>query len=112
MANAKHTVEPWQLHKLGLPFDDVTGGRFVVRSREHAPGGIAVIMGGLGEVEEAANASLFFAAPSLLSALKAIRAEAASWHEVHHNNPTVQCDSICALIPKMDAAIAKAEPWG
>lgn len=45
----------------------------------------------------------------LLEALKAIDREAESWHEVHHNNDTVQCDAICALIPKMRTAIAHAE---
>lgn len=56
-----------------------------------------------------ANAHLIAAAPELLEALKAINAQACSWHEVHHDNPTTQCDSICALIPQMNAAIRKAE---
>jgi hypothetical protein len=38
--------------------------------------------------------------------LKAIYREAVSWHSVHgHTENSVQCDSICALIPRMKAAL-------
>lgn len=56
-----------------------------------------------------ADASLISAAPDLLTALKAFERAASSWHEVHHDNPTTQCDSLCACIPAAQAAIAKAE---
>jgi hypothetical protein len=52
---------------------------------------------------------LFEAAPKLLTALEEICREAESWHTVHDDGPSsVQCDSICALIPKMRAAISEA----
>lgn len=42
-------------------------------------------------------------------ALKAICREAESWHSVHgHGSSSVQCDSICALIPTMKASLRKA----
>lgn len=58
-----------------------------------------------------AHARLISAAPDMLLALEAICAEAESWHSNTHDPDgysSVQCDSICALIPAMKAAINKA----
>jgi len=63
--------------------------------------------------EDRANARLIAAAPDMLEALERICAEAESWHSVHgHSRDSVQCDSICQLIPEMQRAIhlAKGEP--
>jgi hypothetical protein len=53
-----------------IPQDDWTGAQFLVRAK-HAPGGIALIMGGLGKTEEMANARLIAAAPEMLKAMVA-----------------------------------------
>lgn len=53
--------------------------------------------------------NLIAAAPALLEACKAFLREAESWHEMHHDNPTTQCDSICECIPAAKRAIAAAE---
>ncbi len=52
------------------------------------------------------------AAPEMLEALERICDEAESWHTMHGHQDevaAVQCDTICALIPKMRAAIQKAK---
>ena len=55
-------------------------------------------------------AHLVAAAPQMLTALERICAEAESWHSVHGHGPgSVQCDSICQLIPEMHRAIHKAK---
>jgi hypothetical protein len=55
------------------------------------------------------DTKLLEASPKLLTALEEICREAESWHTVHdHGSSSVQCDSICALIPKMRAAISEA----
>ena len=59
--------------------------------------------------EAEANACLVAAAPDLLRELKRICAEAESWHSMHHAQNLIACDSICKAIPKMQAAIRKAE---
>jgi uncharacterized membrane protein YccC len=47
----------------------------------------------------------------LLTALQRICAEAESWHTMHgHDRNSVQCDSICQLIPEMQRAIRRAHP--
>jgi hypothetical protein len=49
------------------------------------------------------------AQPVLLAALASILEQAKSWHTMHgHTRDSVQCDSICELIPTMEAAIQKA----
>lgn len=65
-----HTPGEWQIVELGEKLDDWTGASLVVRERKHAPGGIAVIMGGLGIAEERANARLIASAGKLLAALE------------------------------------------
>jgi hypothetical protein len=67
---AKHTALPWELVKLDKPTDDWAGASFIIRAPRAAPGGIAAIIGGLGEEEEP-TANLFLAAPFLLAACKA-----------------------------------------
>lgn len=65
---------------------------------------------GLVEFEAAALKRRWEAALELITELKAICAEAESWHTMHgHEKNSVQCDSICARIPSMRAAIRKAE---
>lgn len=49
------------------------------------------------------------AAPDLLDALKAFEREASSWHEMHRDNDTTKCDSLCECLSAARAAIAKAE---
>jgi hypothetical protein len=44
-----------------------------------------------------------------LEALRLICTEAESWHSMHHAQNLIACDSICALIPRMQAAIALAK---
>lgn len=66
---AKHAAAPWELITLDNPLDDWTGASLIIRSTE-CPGGIAAIIGGLGE-EEQPTAHLFLAAPYLLAACKA-----------------------------------------
>lgn len=65
-----HTPGDWWLVELDAKLDDWTGARFVIRQPKHAPGGVAIIMGGLGEQEERDNAYLLKAAPKLLAALR------------------------------------------
>jgi hypothetical protein len=64
------TPTPWEIVELGGALDDWTSAHFVIRA-PGAPGGLAVIMGGLGEVEERANANLINTAADLLAACKA-----------------------------------------
>jgi hypothetical protein len=54
---AKPTAGPWEKITLAGSLDDWTGARFVIRA-PGAPGGLAIIMGGLGSEEEEANADL------------------------------------------------------
>jgi hypothetical protein len=55
------TAGPWEKITLAGSLDDWTGARFVIRA-PGAPGGLAIIMGGLGSEEEEANADLIVAA--------------------------------------------------
>lgn len=59
---------------------------------------------------EEEKASLVAAAPTLLDQLEKICDQAESWHTMHDHDGMgcVPCDSICALIPTMKAAIAEA----
>lgn len=97
----KHTKGTWDL----IPFDphlsDWTGASFVIRNDQHAPGGIAVTIGGVG-AEEEANARLIAAAPDLLKALK--EAEIALVNCI----PVVPYPGDGPLV-KIRAVIAKAE---
>jgi hypothetical protein len=63
------TLGPWEIVEFTSPMGDWTGARFVIRSAK-APGGIALIMGGLGGPEEKANAALIAAAPAMLKAIE------------------------------------------
>jgi hypothetical protein len=67
-----HTPGPYHLVTLDAPLSDWTGARYVIRSKKHAPGGVAVIIGGTGAEEELATARLFQASPTMLTALKAV----------------------------------------
>jgi hypothetical protein len=66
-----HTPGPYHLVTLDAPLSDWTGARYIIRSKKHAPGGVAVIIGGTGAEEEAATARLFEWAPELLAACQA-----------------------------------------
>jgi hypothetical protein len=57
----KSTPGPWQKVELIAPLDDWTGARFIIRA-PRAPGGVAIVLGGLGKEEEEANADLIIAA--------------------------------------------------
>jgi uncharacterized protein (UPF0335 family) len=46
---------------------------------------------------------------TLVEALDGIYKQAKSWHEFHHGSDFVQCDAICAEIPKMESALALAK---
>ena len=59
----KHTGGDWELVEASN-----TLGDFFIRSSE-APGGIAVLVRGLGKEEEEANARLLLAAPEMLDSL-------------------------------------------
>lgn len=62
-----HTPGKWELLTLEAPLDDWTGARYVIRQPEHAPGGVAVIIGGAGGLDDAL---LVNAAPELLAACR------------------------------------------
>jgi hypothetical protein len=68
-----HTEQPWEVLKFAEKLNDYTGAQFFVRA-PHAPGGLCIVIGGLGAPEEEANANLICAAPKMLEALKAITA--------------------------------------
>lgn len=57
-----------------------------------------------------ANVILMSAAPELYEALSEMLAQAEDFHRStgHDENSSVQCDALCALIPKARAALAKA----
>jgi hypothetical protein len=86
--------------------DDWTGSRYVVRSAKHAPGGIAVIMGGLGDAEEQANAHLVAASPQLLATLKELRR---SFHMAQVVMDAESRKIARSILEDVDAVIAKAE---
>jgi hypothetical protein len=65
------TPQPWELLELDAAIGDWTGARFIIRAPE-APGGIAILMGGLGEIEERANAHLFRTAAEMYAGLERI----------------------------------------
>ncbi|HET6220160.1 MAG TPA: hypothetical protein VFE27_24240 [Acidobacteriaceae bacterium] len=71
-----HTKPPWEVVKFSAPLGGWSGARFVVRAPD-APGGIALIIGGLGEAEEGANAQAIakagmLARPAMGAALRSI----------------------------------------
>jgi hypothetical protein len=63
-----HTEGPFEILEVER-FRDWTGAKFLLRSPK-AIGGVCLIIGGLGDEEERANARLFAAAPKLLEAAK------------------------------------------
>lgn len=65
------TPVPWELLTLDGHLDDWTGARLIIRA-EGAPGGLAVMMGGLGEAEEQSNGHLCRTAPEMYAALDRI----------------------------------------
>jgi hypothetical protein len=69
MSEPKFTKGPLEVIAFGPPTADWVGAQFFIRAKD-APGGTAAIMGGLGEVEEKANADLYAAAPDMYEALK------------------------------------------
>ena len=64
-----YTVGPYRKIMFDPPLEDFTGARFAIHA-DAAPGGVAVLIGGLGNAEEEANANLFVAAPELFAALE------------------------------------------
>ncbi len=97
----KHTPGEWESIQLTEPMGNTWRSKFVIKS-DKAPGGIAVTIGGLGEVEEEANARLIASAPELLGALKDM-----DTHFQAHFGDRVWRQSESALTIKL--AIAKAE---
>jgi hypothetical protein len=71
MSDTKFTPGPIEVLDLKEHMKDWTGSRFVLRAPE-APGGVALIIGGLGEEEERANADLYAAAPGMHKVLEEI----------------------------------------
>ncbi len=61
------------------------------------------------ELDPVAQMRLMLAAPKLLAALKSFEEAASSWHEMHIDNPTAECDDLCTCIPAAKAAIKEAE---
>lgn len=61
MSEPQFTPGPYTVSKFAKPLDEWSGVRYVIRAKT-APGGLAMMMGGLGEEEEAANARLHAAA--------------------------------------------------
>jgi hypothetical protein len=74
---SKHTPGPWEF--LQFAHRD---GALAVLSHEHAPGGIALTVGGLG-LEELANARLIAAAPELLAVLKEAELDCRGYDALH-----------------------------
>jgi hypothetical protein len=71
------TKTPWEVVEFSEPMNDWSGARFVVRSTSAAPGGIALVIGGLGEAEERANAKAILkggevSRPAMAAALRSI----------------------------------------
>lgn len=60
-----YTSGPWEVLPLSGKLDDWTGSAIVIRAKG-APGGLCIIMGGLGSKEEMANAHLIATATELL----------------------------------------------
>lgn len=94
-----HTPGDWWLVELDAKLDDWTGARFVIRQPKHAPGGVAIIMGGLGEQEERDNAHLLKAAPKLLALARGY----ARFLETHPEELSGE------LLERVRATIAEAE---
>lgn len=67
-----YTSGPWNLVALDAPLNDWTGARYVIRAKG-APGGVCIIMGGLGTKEERANARLIARAPHLIKIVRDLR---------------------------------------
>ncbi len=64
MTKTDFTPGPWIVIGPVGPIGDWAGSSFFVRAPK-APGGVAALIGGLGEVEEQANARLVGSAPAL-----------------------------------------------
>ena len=100
-------LKPWlNLGRIGVAFDVVQIGYGILVGNKERP--IAVFYGPSENPDSAEHVALAVAAPDMLEALEEIAAEARSWHEFHHGSTVVACDSICALLPKLEAAICKA----
>jgi hypothetical protein len=94
-----NTPHPWEVLKLTDPIKDYTAARFIIRARRGAPGGIAIVMGGLGAEEEEGNAYLLGAALDMRDTLQII-ADLAVGH-----------GDVCELIARRArAALSKAYP--
>jgi hypothetical protein len=94
----KHTPGPWHIYQgHGLYVDSSTAGSVCKIAEKRA------------SEQQKVNANLIAAAPMLCEALERICSEAESWHSVHGHGPcSVQCDSICQLIPEMQRALRAA----
>jgi hypothetical protein len=99
------TSQPWEMVDLTVPLGDWTGARFVIRSEENAPGGIALILGGLGEAEEKSNAALMLYAPEMFRAIVvAMHALRTYQYGNDARGPAESCaDNLTAILDKITA---------
>ena len=104
---ADFTPGPIEIVKFDAPLSDWTGSRFCLRSPE-APGGVVLVMGGLGEAEERANAQLYAASPKMYVALSLLIDNEPCEYDHHGNCQTHNLGNPCAVALGL-AALAKAE---
>jgi hypothetical protein len=102
---AEPTNGPWEILRLSGKLDDWTGSSIVIRAKG-APGGLCVIMGGLGPDEELANAHLIAASLEMLRVLKFMVDQMEEPANAHH---TLGDYIHGSGIADAKAAIAKAE---
>jgi hypothetical protein len=80
---ADPTKGPWEILRLSGSLDDWTGSSIVIRAKG-APGGVCIIMGGLGPDEELANAHLIAASLEMLRVLKFMVAQMEEPENANH----------------------------
>jgi hypothetical protein len=95
-----NTPHPWEVIELAGPLNDYTAARWIIRARQGAPGGIAVIMGGLGADEEEGNAYLLGAALEMRDTLQYIA----------DKRIALGFDKRSPVMIRIEAALAKARP--
>lgn len=98
----KFTPGPHEIVTLNGRIDDWTGASFVILDRRNAPGGVAVIMGGLGVEEETANARLFAAAPEMYQMLVEMKERV--YNPFEPDNQSAVYGRLCAVLARVEGA--------
>ena len=95
----KHTPGPWEVSKIGNPYD-----QFMIYAESDSGRNICVA------VEGESNAALIAAAPDLLEACKEIKAEISNCIEfINDRTPSTDQQTISKLYSKLGKLIDKAE---